>query len=169
MRTQRTSWANSHSARLFVLYIVSLPILRATRYGRWPPPISIACRHLIVKSAQFPDGSVPRKVFSLVCFRVLFQTILLSSQSNAHSAHTMRFTTWPTLANTFIISTVALLSLIPAASAASPSADLYFTEPLEGKIYPIGTNTVSWYVQETRAGSQDGPLTAGILGALHTK
>jgi hypothetical protein len=72
----------------------------------------------------------------------------------------MRFTTWPTLANTFIISTVALLSLIPAASAESPSADLYFTEPVEGQVYSIGTNTVSWYVQETRAGSLDGPLTA---------
>lgn len=81
----------------------------------------------------------------------------------------MRFTTWPTLANTFIISTVALLTLIPAASAESPSADLYFTEPLGGQTYNIGNNTVSWYVHETRTGIQDGPLTVGIAGPLHTK
>ena len=37
----------------------------------------------------------------------------------------MRFTTWSTLKSTFIISTVALLSLIPAASAVG----ITFTHP----------------------------------------
>ena len=63
----------------------------------------------------------------------------------------MRFTTWSTLTNAFIISTVALLSLIQAANA----LDLYIVAPNshDSPFFPGGPITIKWYVPN-RAGSQ---------------
>ena len=59
----------------------------------------------------------------------------------------MRFTTWSTLKTAFIISAVALLSLIPAANA---KVEIVITVPEADKTYIFGTNqgtnTVTWYV-----------------------
>jgi hypothetical protein len=56
----------------------------------------------------------------------------------------MRFTTWSTLANTLFISTVALLSLIPAANAI---VDLTFVHPKLGDVHHAGeTISFAWYV-----------------------
>jgi hypothetical protein len=57
----------------------------------------------------------------------------------------MRFTTWSTLKSTFIISTVALLSLIPAASAVG----ITFTHPTGGEVISVDdpyTDRITWYV-----------------------
>jgi hypothetical protein len=77
----------------------------------------------------------------------------------------MRFTTWPTLTNTFIISTIALLSLIQVAKA---TPVLIITAPNQGDplLYPKGPVIILWYVPN-RVGSQgqDKSLMAGISGA----
>jgi hypothetical protein len=58
----------------------------------------------------------------------------------------MRFTTWSTLTNTVVISTVALLSLIPAANAAGP-VFLEFTQPTWGEHFDGGLiGKARWYV-----------------------
>ena len=56
----------------------------------------------------------------------------------------MRFTTWSTLTKTFIISTVTLQSLIPAASA---QPRVSWSVPGVGLTYPAGeTIVLQWYV-----------------------
>jgi hypothetical protein len=55
----------------------------------------------------------------------------------------MRFTTWSTVTNVFIISTVALLSLIPAANAIV----IGWIRPQPGDTYQAGKEAlVEWYV-----------------------
>ena len=79
----------------------------------------------------------------------------------------MQFTTWSTLTNAFIISTVALLSLIQAANA----LDLYIVAPSsqDGPFHSRDPVTVKWYVPN-RAGSQgqDRSLMTGISGPPST-
>ena len=59
--------------------------------------------------------------------------------------HTMRFTTWSTVTNVFIVSTVALLSLIPAANA----FDIVILSPAGGETYrPREKATVSWRIDK---------------------
>ncbi|KAH9991366.1 hypothetical protein BJV77DRAFT_962849 [Russula vinacea] len=59
----------------------------------------------------------------------------------------MRFTTWSTLKTAFIISALALLSLIPVANA---DVEIVFTSPKAGSTYYFGTNqgmnTIDWYI-----------------------
>ena len=59
----------------------------------------------------------------------------------------MRFTTWSTLKTAFIISALALLSLIPVASA---DVEIVFTSPEANLTYYFGTNqrtnTIDWCV-----------------------
>jgi hypothetical protein len=55
----------------------------------------------------------------------------------------MRLTTWSTLTNATIVSTVALLSLVPAANA----FDLSFTHPGYEEKYFVGNHDqFRWYV-----------------------
>ena len=60
----------------------------------------------------------------------------------------MRFTTWSTLTNAFIISTVALLSLIQAANGSNAFAELYILTPngQDPPPTPGGPTTIRWYV-----------------------
>jgi hypothetical protein len=74
----------------------------------------------------------------------------------------MRFTTWSTVTNVIIISTIStLLSLIPAANA----IEIGFIFPTTGQTYKAGESaTVAWYVQNVKQGNHD--LTAlGIAGS----
>jgi hypothetical protein len=79
----------------------------------------------------------------------------------------MRFTSLSTLTNTLFISTVILLSLIPAANA---YAVVVFTNPTNGTVYHAGdTIPVKWYVPKGgklagTPGRHDRSLTAGIAG-----
>ena len=78
----------------------------------------------------------------------------------------MRSTTWSTVTNAFIISTVALLSLIPAADAYSPPAlgTVKIISPAAGDVYQAGESAmVKWYV--TKQCNQVRYLTAGIAGS----
>ena len=92
--------------------------------------------------------------------------------------HTMQFTTWSTLINTFIISTVALLSLIQAANAQASNygpnhPDVAITSPngvVPSSYFPGTQIDIGWYVPN-RAGShgQDRSLTASLSGTSPTK
>jgi hypothetical protein len=64
----------------------------------------------------------------------------------------MRFPTWSTLTNTFTVSTVALLSLIPTTNAIPSGLEIKFSHPANG---PKGetdfllegfSDTITWYV-----------------------
>jgi hypothetical protein len=76
----------------------------------------------------------------------------------------MRFTTWSTLTNTFIIATVAPLSLVQVAKA---TPELIITAPNRNDylLHPMSVITIQWCVPN-RAGSQgqDKSLMAGISG-----
>ncbi|KAH9991358.1 hypothetical protein BJV77DRAFT_1159565 [Russula vinacea] len=57
----------------------------------------------------------------------------------------MRFTNWPALTDAFVIFTVTLSSLIPAANASGPVAAVTFSVPETGTTYIAGTLTgISW-------------------------
>ena len=59
----------------------------------------------------------------------------------------MRFTNWPALTNALVIFTVTLSSLILAANADGPVADVNFYVPQNGATYYAGNMTgFSWYV-----------------------
>ena len=63
----------------------------------------------------------------------------------------MRFTTWSTVTNVFIVSAVALLSLIPVANAQAADIKLVFDHPGSGDIIQAGENdnvtwSLSWYM-----------------------
>ena len=59
----------------------------------------------------------------------------------------MRFTTWSTVTNVFIISTVALLSLLPAANAQANGVKIGWMNPLPGDTFQAGEEAqVEWYV-----------------------
>ena len=119
---------------------------------------------------QRESSSVPRRVFSLLCFASFSFTFhpLLSLPNRTCNQHTMRFASWSTLTNTFIVSTVALLSLIQVAKA---TAELDIITPNNGQspFLPGGPVTIRWYVPN-RAGSQgqDRSLMAGISGTSST-
>ena len=71
----------------------------------------------------------------------------------------MRFTTWSTLINAFIISTVALLSLIQAANAFE-FLDLFITSPngADPPYLPGDKILIEWYVPtEREATARIGP------------
>jgi hypothetical protein len=56
----------------------------------------------------------------------------------------MQFTSWSTLKNTLFFSTIAMLSLTPAANA---TVFLDFTHPAHGTVYTIGHSyRLEWYV-----------------------
>ena len=59
----------------------------------------------------------------------------------------MRFTTWSTVTKVVIISTVALLSLLPAANAQANGIKIGWMHPLPGETYHAGKEAqVEWYV-----------------------
>ena len=59
----------------------------------------------------------------------------------------MRFTNWPALTNALVIFTSTLSSLIPAANAIGPVADVNFVTPQNGQTYFAGDESgITWYV-----------------------
>jgi hypothetical protein len=59
----------------------------------------------------------------------------------------MRFSTWPALTNALVIFTITLSSLIPAASAIGPVAEVNFVTPENGQTYVAGDMSgLTWYV-----------------------
>ena len=110
----------------------------------------------------------PRRVFSLLCLPVSLSTTL-SRPNRTCIQHTMRFTTWSTLTNAFIISTVALLSLIQAVNAFDPELFIMSPNGFQPPLVPGDLMTVRWYVPN-RAGSQgqDRSLMTGISGPSTT-
>ncbi|KAH9997077.1 hypothetical protein BJV77DRAFT_104164 [Russula vinacea] len=71
----------------------------------------------------------------------------------------MRFTTWSTVTNVFIVSTVALLSLIPAANA----FDILILSPAGGETYrPREKATVSWRIDKIDLVDVDSELSGKI-------
>jgi hypothetical protein len=59
----------------------------------------------------------------------------------------MRFTTWSTVTKVVIITTVALLSLLPAANAQANGIKIGWMHPLPGETYQAGKEAqVEWYV-----------------------
>jgi hypothetical protein len=133
--------------------------------AQYSHPNHIGCPYCTEIYLQRESSSVPRRVFSLLCLPV---SPLLSLPNRTCTQHTMLFATWSTLTNTFIISTVALLSLIQVAKA---TAELDIVTPNNGQrpSYPEGPVTIRWYVP-SRAGSQgrDTSLMAGISGTSTT-
>ena len=90
-------------------------------------------------------GSLPDEyLVSYVC-QSRFQSPL-SRPNWTCIQHTMRFTTWSTLTNAFIISTVALLSLIQAVNAFDPELYLMSPNGFEPPLVPGDLMTIRWYV-----------------------
>ncbi|KAH9991359.1 hypothetical protein BJV77DRAFT_1068335 [Russula vinacea] len=57
----------------------------------------------------------------------------------------MRFTNWPALINALVIFTSTLSSLIPAANAIGPVADVNFVTPQNGQTYFAGDESgITW-------------------------
>ena len=101
--------------------------------------LTVAYGHQFAKVAQPLDEYLVPSVCLL-----LFQTTFLSTESNVYCIqHTMRFTTWSTVINV-IVSAVAMLSLVPVASASSITG-LVFSSPETGDTHYAGENaTVIW-------------------------
>jgi hypothetical protein len=129
---------------------------------------SAACtirKYYLQRESSSRAHSPDEYLVSSVC-QFFFQPPL-SRPNQTCIQHTMRFTTWSTLTNAFIISTVALLSLIQAANA----LDLYIVTPNshDSPFLSGGPITIRWYVPN-RAGSpgQDRSLMTGISGPPST-
>jgi hypothetical protein len=61
----------------------------------------------------------------------------------------MRFIKWPALTNALVIFTISLSSLIPAANATGPVADVNFLIPENGATYNAGDKSgITWYVSK---------------------
>jgi hypothetical protein len=122
-----------------------------------------------------PRQLSPRQVFSVLRFAGFSSPPPLLSLPNPNCIqHTMRFASWSTSANAFIlVSTFALLlGLIPAANAALVSVT--FDDPRIGDLvsstdWRNGKRMITWYVPERgNRASHDRSLTVGIPGPLKT-
>ena len=130
--------------------------------AQYSHPNHNGCPYCMEINLQRESSSVPRRVFSLLSFPVSLSRFIHSSlPKRTCTQHTMRFTTWSTLTNTFIISTVALLSLFQVAKA---TPELNITAPNQGDppFHPEDPVTIQGCVPN-RAGSQ-GQGKSDILG-----
>ena len=153
--------------------LTSSPIIEIDAVAQYSHPDYIGCLYcteiLLTARRQFSSSTAhsPDEYLVFYVCQFLFQPPFFRPNRTCIQ-HTMRFTTWSPLTNAFIISTVALLSLIQVANA---FAELFIITPNGRELSPIPGDsiTIRWYVPN-RAGSQDRDwsLMTGISGSSTT-